>query len=721
MNEPSRAVDTGWSDSDSTIQSHRPDSLPSPFVAEPSTREDQNGVAKSSVFGRASQDGDNHHCQTNESLKTLLQEEAATNASQSKNTATRSQSHPYHLLNWWRELAGCLLSIIAFVGMCITLAMYQRKPSPNWPVWLSLNTIVSIYSLVVKAGIVYVIGEGLGQLKWSWLSKDRFLIDLVRFDEASRGPSGALRLLWRLRTHHFTASCGALLAVLALAVDPIAQQMLRYYDCSVTLSTEQASVPRTNFFYDIDGMHIGAGLSSVSNGVQNSVLAGIFGSASSVDPHCPSGNCTWTEHYSTFGYCSKCEDISHLVSVRNFTDNSSYNGHAVETALPDGGIKIIYIETLDGATVPDAFAVPVAALGPAPYATTGTAVIDFLVAKPYLPHGLRYFEESLGLNCSNADNDSKWQCNVHGAARCHITPCVKTYAASMEGGKFSEVLLDTAGNWGWGMLSGDPQFAMLDTKCITQGERQSLERIGYNMATGERWLPYNLTTQFDCCNPSKSLNLSHQFPDSLIRRNCVYAFDYLLQNSLSNWFTFGNLLFNGTVSGNVEYGFLIDVFSGPQVPLTFYNYGDVGLDRVDALLKNATESLTRYMRQNGVAEYSAPAQGLVKQTKTCVEVRWLWLIFPTGLLILALLFFILLAVETRPGVNGPAIWKSSPLALLYHGLAGPAETKRNEEARADTQSIQGMEDSAKKTVVRLEDSGYHCDAHLEVKSEGERT
>lgn len=41
--------------------------------------------------------------------------------------------------------------------------------------------------------------EGIGQLKWQWFKTSHPLYDLQKYDEASRGPWGALKLLRSIR------------------------------------------------------------------------------------------------------------------------------------------------------------------------------------------------------------------------------------------------------------------------------------------------------------------------------------------------------------------------------------------------------------------------------------------------------------------------------------------------------------------------------------------
>lgn len=41
--------------------------------------------------------------------------------------------------------------------------------------------------------------SGIGQLKWNWFGQTRPLRDIEKFDEATRGPVGAFKLLWTVK------------------------------------------------------------------------------------------------------------------------------------------------------------------------------------------------------------------------------------------------------------------------------------------------------------------------------------------------------------------------------------------------------------------------------------------------------------------------------------------------------------------------------------------
>ena len=150
---------------------------------------------------------------------------------------------------WWLEALACIASLAALLATFATLYHYMDQPSPRWPRWISLNTVVSIYALVLRTAIVFVLNEGIGQLKWLWFGKtSRPLDDLQTWDDATRSPVGASVLIASLRGRQWLASLGALVFVLTLAVDPFAQQLIHYYDCPVVVAG-LASIPRAESFH----------------------------------------------------------------------------------------------------------------------------------------------------------------------------------------------------------------------------------------------------------------------------------------------------------------------------------------------------------------------------------------------------------------------------------------------------------------------------------------
>ena len=42
---------------------------------------------------------------------------------------------PHFLLNWWQEMAACVVFVAALLALFATLYKYSGKPSPDWPEW----------------------------------------------------------------------------------------------------------------------------------------------------------------------------------------------------------------------------------------------------------------------------------------------------------------------------------------------------------------------------------------------------------------------------------------------------------------------------------------------------------------------------------------------------------------------------------------------------------
>ena len=134
-------------------------------------------------------------------------------------------------------------------------------------------------------------------------------------------------------------------------------------------------------------------------------------------------------------------------------------------------------------------------------------------------------------------------------------------------------------------------------------------------------------------------------------------------------------------------------YTGPQNLRTIYNFGNLSFHDVEQTFQNISNSFTNYLREHGNENYSASVLGQALRHETCLAVRWVWLMFPSVAVLLTLLFFAAMVFDTRPTGHRAQIWKSSPLALLYHGLERP-----NVEG---VDHLKGMERAAKGMSVRL--------------------
>jgi len=98
--------------------------------------------------------------------------------------------------SWALVLVALLLSIVALGCVIGLLRRFDQRPIDEWPMAVSLSTIVSILASIARASLAFAIGACIAQGKWNWFAgRTDSLIAFDRFEDASKGPWGCLRLL----------------------------------------------------------------------------------------------------------------------------------------------------------------------------------------------------------------------------------------------------------------------------------------------------------------------------------------------------------------------------------------------------------------------------------------------------------------------------------------------------------------------------------------------
>ena len=609
--------------------------------------------------------------------------------------------------NWWLEAGACLFFLIALFAVVATLYPHQNRPLPDWPYSISVNALISVYTVILKATIMFVIGEALSQLKWSWYQSDHSLYDLVAYDGAARGLWGSFALLKRIHLTQPLASTGALLAILLFAVDPFTQQMLAYYDCSISLESQQASLPRTNYFFPASNA-LGESLdTAILPSVQNAMYAGLFSTGPPVSFACSTGNCTFPKPYNTVGFCSGCEDITETVNFNATCGNRSVSlQEELTCSSPD-------FDTYN-LTLPSGLSIS-GSNDPYPYptafgmATTQDNTVEMILAR------VNALVQNSRQDCTAAEINSTWTCRGYAAFSCSLQPCVRSYTATqVTAGRLVETQTASSGLQQWGLspstsTATNGLFGLVDKACVSDHERRSLTAAGYNLNPPTRWLAYN--TSFNALGKFPP-SVPVPFPQSLLANGCLYLVDHYTLTEL--WSTYLTSFFYGTIAQELNnFGGSASVpFTGPQSLAPFFNYGRTDLARIDAIFANISHSLTGYARQGGgQANHSAPAPGRAEHYATCLRVRWAWFALPAFVAGATLVVFALTALGTR-GMH--FCWKSSPLALAFHGLArqpppsplahggggGPGDGESGNGR--ELIGLRAIEEEAKRTVVRLD-------------------
>ena len=496
---------------------------------------------------------------TNVESRALLARNPIGEESHVVQTAKGSGRQRHIVKDWWMEIGACVLSVVTLVAVIGTLQPHQGKPLPQWPYHISVNALISIYVLVLKAAILLVTAEELGQLKWRRLERDRPLDEFVKYDQATRGPLGALRLLWKLRLRHPLSSAGALIALVVLAIDPFAQQIIHYSDCSVPMEGFQASIPRTNVYLPRVTQESNT-TEGGSPGLRAAINAGMTSANGIVSPVCITGNCTFLKEYGTVAYCSSCTDItedlivqskivtSSFTNVLEILDGTVNNTRIIQnltgpsylantnllmnTSLPSG----LSVSSYPGA----AFNFSTMAVDTQEHEVGNSHRVEVIVAKQANLFDPVNGEPPTGCNTS-ATSDS-WYCKGYGAASCSLAPCVRTYTSTVEVGELFEasksISNNTLSSWGYTIQQPDdslwpPYSSMVDTTCLSDYERLNLVKAGYHLDPNIRWLAYNLSFDPDpsnslCQNVSCSIATNDtSFPQSMLANECLYIFDNL--------------------------------------------------------------------------------------------------------------------------------------------------------------------------------------------------
>lgn len=182
------------------------------------------------------------------------------------------------------EVGAIITSMIAAIAIAVILGVYGGKASPDVALGLTLNSIISILATTSRVSLVYSVSNSLGQAKWLWFkhSLPRSVQDMETFDNASRGPLGALGLLWGRPCGYFT-SLGAMVITLTLIFDPFVQQVVRFNSRLVFIPSDQVSTVQANFLA-VDGP-----VRTTTRAVNSAFWRDDF----SLKTVCPSGNCTF--------------------------------------------------------------------------------------------------------------------------------------------------------------------------------------------------------------------------------------------------------------------------------------------------------------------------------------------------------------------------------------------------------------------------------------------
>lgn len=153
---------------------------------------------------------------------------------------------------WWWEIGSVILSLCCSAAIVTILASIHGKSLSSWAFLISPNALISVFATVSKATLMLSVAACISQMKWLHFRLNNQLNDLQIFDDASRGPYGALGLLTRtsrdVSVVSLTATLGSIVTILALALDPFAQQILSFPTRNISLKVGSGSILATQIY-----------------------------------------------------------------------------------------------------------------------------------------------------------------------------------------------------------------------------------------------------------------------------------------------------------------------------------------------------------------------------------------------------------------------------------------------------------------------------------------
>ncbi|KAI1413810.1 hypothetical protein F5Y13DRAFT_179191 [Hypoxylon sp. FL1857] len=531
------------------------------------------------------------------------------------------QHHVFRFWSW--ELASLLVAIALIAATYSILTRFDGQRVPEWPFSINLNTLVALFSTIMRAAMLVGVTEVIGQTKWVRFSRPRPLSHLQSFDVASRSVFGSLSLLF-VAPGSALGVLGALITIFSLGIGPFTQQAIKSVPCLQVHTELKASLPLAHFVAGYDTFHMieDLGMYEVQTDMKGAMVNGIAnptGNDSAIVPICATGNCSFASHngitHSSIGLCSSCIDTTpfirremlygHIASAMNYT-------------LPNG-LWVCKMEGLVYLTI----------------APDDSLILSITTAM-----------------CSNVDG------NVHCpipsndgpagivATSCSLYPCLKNYHAVVERGILSEKIVSTKPapiNWVEAGVSPSNfstymNYTALQSPCLVGGEWYDLSDLSEVPKTqGQLFTDINVDgTNYTAPN-------EYVYVFFFITGQCVYD----LRQREAVWCE--------------EKWWLASL----------YNNKEASFDTLRIAFDRFATTVTNKMRTTGSSNYDLSTretvEGAVIEVSVCTQFQWQWLIMPTGLVAATTVILITIILQNLRDNRQP-VWKSSLLPLLYYGF-----------------------------------------------------
>ncbi|RSL64007.1 hypothetical protein CEP51_013210 [Fusarium floridanum] len=632
--------------------------------------------------------------------------------------------------SWWLELVALCVCLGSFSGLLYLLLAYDGKPISEWTQFpLSLNALVSILSGISRASLAFVISMCLSQAKWNWATRYiEPLVDFERFDAASRGPWGSLRLMRSFLRRPHWAALGGFTSIVLLAYEPLIQAILTLEDQPTVVSSTDygslynlsnpqntnalAEIARSSFldtgfwsaysnvrglgrieFPGPDGKKLFYQSNLVTSAIQDDMglAAAIWSGFSPLVKTqnlwpaftCTTGNCSW-DNYASLAVCSSCLDLSERIkkSTRIITvsevalpgtfgdDAPDVSNKAMEANMDMGGQRISITK----------HKIPEVELELSNYhgkprcpAIRNGCPDTYLTAKVTTNpgHTVSFGElDTMLLAVQFLQANESWQNNQSFWEDTTVTSheCSLYFCVNEYEAVVEEGILHEKVVSSW-KRRNRPSYHNKEVEQFFDYANETLDMDG-------AWIDHLSDLQIAVIDEnynSRSKNLS-QVSFNITEESIVSV----LKN-LKDGFTLQDCL-SGPNCTAKSGRYIYPGLGGPKPPGLMTGLGETG--NITLTFENVALSLTKWMRDREFSS-SSTASGNATTTIVITHVQWEFLGFPAATLAVGIIFAALSIWDTQR-IKRRA-WKDSALATLAHAPAGAF--KANLQAAAATGKI----------------------------------
>lgn len=566
---------------------------------------------------------------------------------------------------WLLEIISWLLSALCMTAIIVILFALNNRPVPtSWPMNLTLNAYVAILSKIASAALLLPASEALGQLKWSWFQGDsKKMWDFEIFDNASRGPWGSFLLLIRTKGRTL-AALGAAVTIFAMALDPFFQQLVRYPQ-RWEIQPQNSSIPRVRWYEpDYNRVIKQNGQKIISSDLDIKPVVDKFfldlgipqvqvgnGTRAEIPVACPTSNCTW-EPYETLSVCSECADIADMLEFACLVANLDWVQNATSYVPYDNG-------TMCGWFLNATSAKPILMSGYQADPVTNQSSGEILLTRtlPLVTNINRrsLFSGSISfkhvrnpitdfLVVSAADGpdrerilNSIFRHQRPRALECVLSWCVQTIESSYYQGTYTETIKNrftntSTGPWPWTTIMVRENTAVYEyNQNITVDLHEGGEQGNDSSYGASNETAFHVLTIFDDYLPSYTTTGTNT-SETYLKYMTYETSPVRLETPKNPWSAPSNMTHH---------------------------------------VERLATTMTNMLRQLSVDKIT----GKSFSEETFIEVRWLWLSLPVGLLVLTLIFLVATVIRTSKEMGGVGVWKNSSIATLLYGLPDEMQQK----------------------------------------------